>query len=77
MFHIYQKNGAWTLKGNEHITAVSEEEIVNIAIQIGAQMKLTEFEITVEKCEPMFPSPYEEILGFQICNRCFIHPCEC
>jgi hypothetical protein len=29
MFHIYQKNGAWTLKGNEHLFFTTEEEAVN------------------------------------------------
>lgn len=77
MFHIYQKNGAWTLKGNEHIWFNTEEEALHGTVQIGQQMGLQEFEITVEKQEPTFPSPYEQILGFQICNRCGLHPCEC
>lgn len=77
MFHIYQKNGAWTLKGNEHLFFLTEEEAINATIQIGGEMGLTEFDIAVEKAEPSHPSPYEWILGFQICDRCKLHPCEC
>lgn len=77
MFHIYQKNGAWILKGNEHLFFTTEEEAVNATAQIGGHMGLKEFEIMVEKNEPEHPSPYEWILGFQICNRCGLHPCEC
>lgn len=77
MFHIYQKNGSWILRGNEHVFFVSQEEAINAAAQIGAQMGLQQFDITVEVQEPVFPSPYEQILGFQICNRCGLHPCEC
>ena len=77
MFHIYQKNGAWVIKGNEHLLCTTEEEALNVAVQLGGQMKLEEFEIMVEKAEPAHPSPYEWILGFQICDRCRLHPCEC
>jgi hypothetical protein len=77
MFHIYQKNGAWTLKGNEHLFFTTEEEAVNATVQIGGQMGLTEFDIVVEKQDPAVPSPYEQLLGFQICDRCNLHPCEC
>ena len=77
MFHIYQKDGSWRIKGNEHIFFITNEEAVNAAAQIGAQMGMTEFDIMVEVPEPAYPSPYEQILGFQICNRCGLHPCEC
>lgn len=78
MFHIYQKNGAWTLKGNEHLFFTTQEEAVNATVQIGAKMGLQEFEIFVETPEEVSQlSPYESILGFQICERCGLHPCEC
>jgi hypothetical protein len=77
MFHIYRKNGAWVLRGNEHLLATTEEEAINLAVKVGTEMNLQEFDILVEKPEPAFPSPYEQILGFQICDRCFLHPCEC
>ena len=50
-------------------THVDVEEAINAAAQIGQQMVMTEFEVIVELPEPAFPSPYEQILGFQICNR--------
>lgn len=77
MFHLYQKNGAWTLKGNEHLFFTTEEEALNATVQIGGQMGLQEFDIVVEKHDVEIPSPYESFLGFQICNRCGLHPCEC
>lgn len=77
MFHIYQKNGAWVLKGNDSLFFTTEEEAINATAQIGQQMGLPEFEIKVEKMELAPPSPYESFLGFQICNRCGLHPCEC
>jgi hypothetical protein len=77
MFHIYKKNGAWVIKGNEHILATTQEEAVNIAVQIGGQSGLREFDIMVETPTEAIPSPYEWILGFQICDRCSLHPCEC
>jgi hypothetical protein len=77
MFHIYQKDGSWRIKGNEHMFFLQHEEAVNAAAQIGQQMGMTEFDIMVEVQEPAYPSPYEQILGFQICNRCGLHPCEC
>lgn len=77
MFHLYQKNGAWTLKGNEHLFFSTQEEAINATAQIGAEMGLQEFEIQIETNNIATPSPYEWFLGFQICNRCNLHPCEC
>jgi hypothetical protein len=77
MFHIYQKNGAWKLKGNEDLFFTTQEEAIQVTAQIGGQMGLKEFEVFVETMEPAPPSPYEQILGFQICERCRVHPCEC
>lgn len=77
MFHIYQKDGSWRLKGQDHLQFITHEEAINVCAKIAQEHGRTEFEVTVESHEPAFPSPYEQILGFQICNRCGLHPCEC
>jgi hypothetical protein len=56
---------------------MTHEEAVQAACQLGASMGINEFDIFVEVLDEVYPSPYEQILGFQICNRCNIHPCEC
>ena len=77
MFCVYRRDGAWTIKGHEKLFFMSHEEALNAVCQIGANMGLEEFEVYVETPEEHYPSPYEQILGFQICTRCNIHPCEC
>jgi len=77
MFYLYQKDGSWRLKDQEHIQFMSQDEAMQACVQIAANSGLQEFDISVETQEPSFPSPYEQILGFQICNRCGLHPCEC
>jgi len=78
MFHLYQKNGAWKLKGQDHLWFTTQEEAINATVQIGGQLGLQEFNIVVEVPEEVHQlSPYESILGFAICERCKLHPCEC
>ena len=77
MFHIYQKNGSWTVRGHEKLFFMTHEEAIQACVQIGGSMGMTEFDVFVEVQEEHYPSPYEQILGFQICNRCNVHPCEC
>ena len=77
MFYVYQKDGSWRIKGQEGAQFLTHEDAINACAQMGGKMGLTEFEVHVEVQEPAFPSPYEQILGFQICNRCALHPCEC
>lgn len=76
MFYLYQKDGAWKIRGVEGFFNFKEEAF-QIAINIGSSQGLQEFDIMVEEPEPVEPSPYENILGFTICHRCFLHPCEC
>jgi hypothetical protein len=56
---------------------MTHEEAINACAQMGANMGMQEIEVFVESVEQHYPSPYEQILGFQICNRCNVHPCEC
>lgn len=77
MFHVYRKDGSWLVKGYDTVN-LDRESAINYAAQIGAKMQLDEFQVYVEEEPEVYVlSPYEEILGFQICNRCGLHPCEC
>jgi muramidase (phage lysozyme) len=77
MFNIYQKNGTWKVREIPEIFFLTKEQTIEALIQIAANSGVQEFEITVEESQPSYPSPYEWILGFQICNKCALHPCEC
>lgn len=77
MFTVYKKDGSWRVREIDSLFFMTQEEALNGLVQIASNNKIMEFDVTVEEEEHCFPSPYEQILGFQICNRCFLHPCEC
>lgn len=76
MFTLYVKDGSWRISGVEGFFN-TQEEAIQTAVDIGSSKDLEEFEIRVEEQPKPGFSPYEEILGFNICHRCFLHPCEC
>lgn len=76
MFTLYVKDGSWRILGIDGFFT-TQEEAIQTAVNIGAAKGWQEFELQVEEQPQPGFSPFEEILGFNICHRCNLHPCEC